>query len=100
MYDHRRLGRELELFDSDPLIGAGLPYWLPKGAAIKQSLEEYILKVERLAGYQHVSSPCSANASSTRYQATGRTTATTCSRRWTSVVRRWSSARASAHTTR
>lgn len=57
MYDHRRLGRELELFDSDPLIGAGLPYWLPAGAAIKRSLEEYVVKLERLAGYQHVSSP-------------------------------------------
>ena len=32
MYDHRKIGRELGLFDSDPLIGAGLPYWLPAGA--------------------------------------------------------------------
>ncbi len=35
MHDHRKLGRELELFDTDPLIGAGLPYWLPAGAAIR-----------------------------------------------------------------
>lgn len=57
MYDHRKLGRELELFDTDPLIGAGLPYWMPAGAAIRQSLERYIVDVERRAGYQHVYSP-------------------------------------------
>lgn len=57
MYDHRKLGRELGLFDSDPLIGAGLPYWLPAGAAIRQALERYIADVERRAGYQQVYSP-------------------------------------------
>jgi threonyl-tRNA synthetase len=57
MRDHRRLGRELELFDTDPLIGAGLPYWLPAGAAVRHAVEEYILQAERRAGYQHVCSP-------------------------------------------
>ena len=57
MYDHRKLGRELELFDTDPLIGAGLPYWLPAGAVIRHALEEYVREVERRAGYQHVYSP-------------------------------------------
>ena len=57
MIDHRALGRELDLFDSDPLIGAGLPYWLPAGAAIRSSIESYLLQVERRAGYQHVYSP-------------------------------------------
>ncbi|TCC47354.1 threonine--tRNA ligase [Kribbella pittospori] len=57
MYDHRKLGRELGLFDSDPLIGAGLPYWLPAGAAIRHALESYIADVERRAGYQQVYSP-------------------------------------------
>jgi threonyl-tRNA synthetase len=57
MQDHRKLGRELELFDSDPLIGAGLPYWLPDGAAVRHTLEEYIRDVERKAGYRHVYSP-------------------------------------------
>ncbi|MER7723950.1 threonine--tRNA ligase [Streptomyces sp. NPDC096323] len=57
MHDHRRLGRELELFDTDPLIGAGLPYWLPDGAALRHALEEYIRTVEWLAGYRHVCSP-------------------------------------------
>lgn len=57
MIDHRALGRELKLFDSDPLIGAGLPYWLPAGAAIRSSIESYLLAVERRAGYQHVYSP-------------------------------------------
>jgi threonyl-tRNA synthetase len=57
MQDHRRLGRELGLFDTDPLIGSGLPYWLPAGAAIRHALEEYLLGLERRAGYQHVCSP-------------------------------------------
>ncbi|MEW2301370.1 threonine--tRNA ligase [Streptomyces sp. NPDC006655] len=57
MHDHRRLGRELDLFDTDPLIGAGLPYWLPDGATVRHALEEYIRAAERRAGYQHVYSP-------------------------------------------
>jgi threonyl-tRNA synthetase len=57
MHDHRKLGRELELFDTDPLIGAGLPYWRPAGAAIRHALEEYVYDLERRAGYQHVHSP-------------------------------------------
>ncbi len=57
VHDHRRLGRELGLFDTDPLIGAGLPYWLPDGAALRHTLEEYIRAAERRAGYQHVYSP-------------------------------------------
>jgi len=57
MYDHRQLGRELQIFDTDPLIGAGLPYWLPAGAAIRHALEEYVRELERRAGYQHVYSP-------------------------------------------
>ena len=57
MQDHRRLGRELELFDTDPLIGAGLPYWLPDGAVVRHTLEEYIREAESRAGYRHVYSP-------------------------------------------
>ena len=57
MYDHRKIGRELGLFDSDSLIGAGLPYWLPAGAAVRRALESYIAEVERRAGYQQVYSP-------------------------------------------
>ncbi|MGW1601376.1 threonine--tRNA ligase [Streptomyces eurythermus] len=55
--DHRRLGRELGLFGTDPLMGAGLPYWLPDGAAVRHALEEYIREAERRAGYRHVYSP-------------------------------------------
>ncbi|MEV6440959.1 threonine--tRNA ligase [Amycolatopsis sp. NPDC051716] len=57
MHDHRKLGRELGLFGTDPLIGAGLPYWLPDGAIIRHSLEEYVHALEQRAGYQHVHSP-------------------------------------------
>jgi len=55
--DHRKLGRELELFTFIPEIGAGLPVWLPKGATVRRVLEEYILERERQAGYQHVYTP-------------------------------------------
>ncbi|MBO4163028.1 threonine--tRNA ligase [Micromonospora antibiotica] len=57
MIDHRRLGRELDLFVSDPLAGAGLPIWLPAGAAARHAVEEYVRELERRAGYQHVYSP-------------------------------------------
>nr|WP_046728799.1 threonine--tRNA ligase [Streptomyces humi] len=57
MPDHRKLGRELGLFDTDPLIGAGLPYWLPDGATVRHTLEEYIRTAERREGYHHVYSP-------------------------------------------
>jgi threonyl-tRNA synthetase len=55
--DHRKLGRELDLFDSDPLIGAGLPFWLPGGAAARYAIESYLHDLERRNGYQHVYSP-------------------------------------------
>ncbi|MGD0360314.1 MAG: threonine--tRNA ligase [Bryobacteraceae bacterium] len=55
--DHRKLGKELELFTVSDLVGAGLPLWLPKGATIRRVLEEYILERERAAGYQHVYTP-------------------------------------------
>jgi threonyl-tRNA synthetase len=57
MVDHRKLGRELELFCSDPLAGAGLPIWLPAGAAARLAVEAYVRERERRAGYQHVLSP-------------------------------------------
>jgi threonyl-tRNA synthetase len=55
--DHRRLGKELELFTVNETVGAGLPLWLPKGATLRRVLEEYILERERAAGYQHVYTP-------------------------------------------
>ncbi|MCH8994893.1 MAG: threonine--tRNA ligase [Chloroflexi bacterium] len=55
--DHRRLGRELELFTTHELIGAGLPLWLPKGATVRRLLEEFITELERQAGYEHVYTP-------------------------------------------
>ena len=55
--DHRKLGKELELFTVNESVGAGLPLWLPKGATIRRLLEEYILEKERATGYQHVYTP-------------------------------------------
>ena len=57
MEDHRKLGRELELFHSAPLVGAGLPIWLPDGAAARHAVESYVREEERRAGYRHVYSP-------------------------------------------
>ncbi len=67
--DHRRIGKELELFAVNELVGAGLPLWLPKGATVRRVLEEYILEKERLAGYQHVYTPALAKVE--LYQSSG-----------------------------
>jgi threonyl-tRNA synthetase len=56
-HDHRRLGRQLDLFTSNELVGAGLPLWLAGGAAIREQLERFVVEVERAAGYQRVYSP-------------------------------------------
>ena len=55
--DHRKIGKELELFAVNELVGAGLPLWLPKGATVRRLLEEYILERERATGYEHVYTP-------------------------------------------
>lgn len=55
--DHRRLGTELELFALDPLVGSGLPLWLPKGATIRRELERFVTEEELRAGYLHVVTP-------------------------------------------
>ncbi|GIF64717.1 threonine--tRNA ligase [Asanoa ishikariensis] len=57
MIDHRKLGRELGIFHSDPRSGAGLPIWLPAGATARHAVEEYLRDLERCNGYQHVYSP-------------------------------------------
>ena len=55
--DHRKIGRDLELFTVNEAVGAGLPLWLPKGATVRRILEDYILEKERAAGYEHVYTP-------------------------------------------
>ena len=55
--DHRDLNRDLHVFATDALAGAGLPLWLPKGATIRRILEDYIVAKERAQGYEHVYSP-------------------------------------------
>ena len=56
--DHRKIGKEQELFMSHELVGAGMPLWLPKGAIIRKELENYIYEKERKLGYNHVYTPC------------------------------------------
>lgn len=55
--DHRKLGRELELFTFDDEIGAGLPVWLPNGARLRSKLENLLFKAHRKRGYQPVRAP-------------------------------------------
>ena len=59
--DHRKLGKDLDLFMSDDLVGRGLPMFLPNGYIIWQELENYIKEKERKLGYLHVLTPCVGN---------------------------------------
>ena len=56
--DHRKIGKEQEIFMSHDLVGAGMPLWLPNGAIIRKNLENYIYEKEQKLGYQHVYTPC------------------------------------------
>jgi len=55
--DHRKLGKELELFTFSQKVGQGLPLWLPKGAALRERLENFLKKAQKKAGYEMVVSP-------------------------------------------
>lgn len=55
--DHRKLGKELDLFMISQEVGQGLPFWLPDGATIRRTLERYITDKELASGYQHVYTP-------------------------------------------
>ncbi len=55
--DHRKLGKELELFTFSKKVGQGLPLWLPKGAALRERLENFLKKAQKKAGYEMVITP-------------------------------------------
>ncbi len=55
--DHRKLGKQLELFTFSQKVGQGLPLWLPKGAALRSRLEDFLKKAQQLAGYEMVVTP-------------------------------------------
>lgn len=55
--DHRKLGKEMELFTFSQTVGQGLPLWLPKGAALRDRLEQFLRKIQKKAGYQQVITP-------------------------------------------
>ncbi|MEI6865828.1 threonine--tRNA ligase [Flavicella sp.] len=55
--DHRKLGKELELFTFSAKVGLGLPLWLPKGAALRNRLEDFLKKAQKKAGYEMVITP-------------------------------------------
>ncbi len=56
--DHRKIGKEQELFMNHELVGSGMPMWLPNGAIIRKQLENYIYEKEQKLGYLHVYTPC------------------------------------------
>ena len=56
--DHRKIGKEQEIFMTHELVGAGMPLWLPNGAVVRKNLENYIYEKERNMGYDHVYTPC------------------------------------------
>ena len=55
--DHRKIGKEMELFAFSHNVGAGLPLWLPKGAALRNRLQDYLAKIQKKYGYQQVVTP-------------------------------------------
>jgi threonyl-tRNA synthetase len=55
--DHRKLGKELDLFHFSQRVGQGLPLWLPKGAALRDRLEQFLKKAQKKAGYEQVVTP-------------------------------------------
>jgi len=55
--DHRKLGKELDLFHFSQKVGQGLPLWLPKGAALRDRLEQFLKKAQKKAGYEQVITP-------------------------------------------
>ena len=56
--DHRKIGKEQELYMNHELVGSGMPMWLPNGAIIRKQLENYIYEKEQKMGYLHVYTPC------------------------------------------
>ncbi|MFW6275270.1 MAG: threonine--tRNA ligase [bacterium] len=67
--DHRKIGKEMELFAFSPSVGQGLPLWLPKGAQLRENLEKFLKNVQRKAGYLPVISPHIGNKN--LYQTSG-----------------------------
>ena len=55
--DHRKLGKELELFTFSQTVGQGLPLWLPKGTALRERLQDFLKQVQRKYGYEQVMTP-------------------------------------------
>ena len=58
MRDHRKIGKEQEIFMNHELVGAGMPLWLPNGAIIRKQLENYIYEKDQKLGYSQVYTPC------------------------------------------
>ena len=62
--DHRKVGRELELFTFSPAVGAGLPLWLPRGTQLRLKLEEFLKQIQKKYGYKQVMTPVANTSTS------------------------------------
>lgn len=80
--DHRKLGKELEIFTVNQKVGQGLPLWLPKGATIRRTIERYIVDLEERLGYDHVYTPVLGSVDLYKTSGIGIIIMKTCSRRW------------------
>src|ERR1044072_7319954 len=115
MRDQRKCGRELALFGTAPVMGPGLPYWLPDGAAVRHALEEYIRGEEGRGGggpwgFARGGAPAGGGGGGVRgagagggcrgLRGAGRTPAPNCPRRWMWVVSRSCGGRVSVRTMR
>ena len=88
--DHRKLGKELDLFMISQEVGSGLPFWLPKGATIRRTIERYIVDKEISLGYQHVYTPVMADVGLLqKLQVTGLTIKKICSHQWKWIMKQW-----------
>ena len=85
--DHRKLGRELDLFTFPPDVGAGLPLWMPNGMVIRQELEFLALQGGAQDGYRRVTTPHIAKEALYYRRATCPITAKACMRRWILTAR-------------
>ena len=79
--DHRKLGKELELFCFDDEVGPGLPLWLPRGTVLIEELEKLAKETEFAAGYERVRTPSSRGRTCISPAGICRTTRRACSRR-------------------
>ena len=85
--DHRKIGKELDLFTNSQKVGQGLPLWLPNGATIRRVIERYIVDKELKLGYKHVILQYLVLKNFTKLLVTGITIKMPCSHQWKWIMK-------------